>query len=582
MAVAVPAATAPAALAAPSQVETALGRVVFATDGGVVHDNVDAGGGGHTIVLPDGSTLIVASAGDPGTVPRITITRLTATGAIDTTWGDRGTLVAPARLYVQQVLRQPDGRLLLVGTDRLSGLPGQGPAEFKVVRLLADGGLDPAFGDGGVATTSVGTGCGGCTTAAFGPDGSIVLTGASGTFPVDPTPTTVPDLRWVLTRLTPDGRIDASFGTNGVATIPDLKASGFNVAVLPGGQIVTEGQTVGSGFSADGVSIVLARLTPSGAMDPAFGDGKPVRTPLFGGFPMLVRDDGSIVVAGSQPGTTQPPFSTGRRLVAAYTASGTPDGAFAAGGLAYLASDVEVAQLLPAPAGGITVVATPGFSFQPGPRPPAASFFVGRWSATGPPAAGPFQATTVPFGGGGSSFLVSVRPRPLPPLGQNSFTGRRFTPRPAGGFLVVGGVSVTQPTGEGTGYSIGRTAIAALTPGLRLDPAYGGPAAPLGATVAVMAQRASTAYERHGIRVRLRATAPGLWRVKIRTRDGGRVLAQSVLPVFGTSSRTLPAELTVTGNRWLRTHRNVRVSVSVTARNLLGALATTTARGTLR
>jgi hypothetical protein len=70
--------------------------------------------------------------------------------------------------------------------------------------------------------------------------------------------------------------------------------------------------------------------------------------------------------------------------------------------------------------------------------------------------------------------------------------------------------------------------------------------------------------------------------VKIRTRDGRHVLAQSVLPLFGTTARTLPVELTKTGNAWLRRHRNIRVIVAVTARDLFGTLTTTTARGTVR
>lgn len=567
------------ASAAPSHVQTAPGRVVFAEDGGVVHDDVDAGGGGLPVVLPDGSVLLVSASGKTGSVPDVAITKVTATGAIDGAWGDGGMRDVPLRLYPQQVLRRPDGRLVLVGTRRRSSAPGEGPAPLLVAQLLADGSLDTTFGTGGIATTAVGLGCGGCTIAALTADGGLVLTGATGTFPSDPAPTTVPDLRWTLTRLGPDGAVDASFGRGGVATISDVKAGGFNVAVVPDGSIVTEGQTLGSGPSGDGAGILLARLTPAGDLDPSFGGGQPVRTSLFGGSAMLVRDDGSIVIAGSERGTAAPPFSTGRRLVLAYTAAGAPDATFSGDGSTAVAADVQ--QLLPAGDRGMTVVGTGVFSFQPGTRVAPATFFVGRWPASGPPEPA-LRTVEIPFGGGGSSFVVSVRPRPLPPLIQNSFIGRQLTPRADGSFLAAGGLRVSQPTGEGTGYSIGRTAVAALTPGLVLDRGFGGPAAPLTATVALRPQRARTAYERHGIRVRLRASAPGLWRVRIRTRDGRRVLAQSVLPVFGTTTRTLPVALTRTGNRWLRSHRNVRVTVAVTARDLLGALTTASAKGTVR
>jgi len=534
------------------------------------------------LALPDGGVLIVATTGRVGAVPSVIVTKLTGNGAIDRSWGRQGTATPGVRLSLLQVLRQPDGALLLVGSDTQG--TGTSPLALKVARLRADGTLDASFADGGVARTAVGVGCGGCTTAALAPDGSIVVTGAIGSYTSNPSPTTVPDVRWSLTRVTPDGRVDTSFGTNGVATIPDVKASGFSVAVLPDGRIVTEGQIAGSGFSNDGVSILLARLTPSGAMDPAFGDGAPVRTPVFSGFPMLVREDGSVVIAGSEPGLVRPPFTPGRRLVVAYTPSGARDESFGTGGIVDV-GPLDVQRLEPAPDRGMTVIATPWQTLMPGSGPPAGRFSVGRWSVSGPPdpaVAPAFGVVDIPFGGGGSSFVVSVRPRVLPPLGQNSFSGRTLTPRPDGSFLAVGGVRVSQPTGEGTGFSIGRTAVAAITPHLTLDPVFGGPAAPLTAAVAILRQRARTAYERHGIRVRLRASAPGLWRVKIRTRDGRRVLAQSVLPVFAAGVRTLPVELTATGNRWLRSHRRVRVTVSVTARDLFAAQATAGAAGTVR
>jgi uncharacterized delta-60 repeat protein len=569
----------PTATAAPTDVTTAPGRVVFATDGGVVHDNVDAGGGGFPVLLPGGSVLIVGGTADPGSTPRIAITKLTSTGAIDSSWGSGGVLETPVRLNLLQVLRQADGEMLLVGTDQIGGAPGAGPPPLKVVRLRADGAVDTGFAQGGTATAPVGIGCGACTTAALAPGGAIVLVGATGSYPTNPSPTTVPDLHWSVVRLTAAGAVDASFGTSGVATIPGVRASGFNVAVLPGGGIVTEGQTAGSGFSNDGVSVILARLTPSGAMDPAFGGGAPVRTPIYSGFPFLVRSDGSIVIAGSEPGLTQPPFTPGRRLVAAYTPSGALDESFGTRGVADI-GPFDVQHLEPAKDAGIAVVATPWQTLVPGTGTPAGQFAIGRWPASGPPAT-PFAIVRVPFGGGGSSFLVSVRPRPLPPLGQNSFSGRTLIPRPDGSFLAIGGVHVSQPTGEGVGYSIGRTAVAAITPSLALDPAFGGPAAPLRASISVPRQRARTAYERHGIRVRVRASAPGLWRVKIRLGDG-RVLAQSVLPIFAAGARTLPVELTRTGNLWLRRHHPVRVTVATTARDLFGTQTTTTATGRLR
>jgi len=72
----------------------------------------------------------------------------------------------------------------------------------------------------------------------------------------------------------------------------------------------------------------------------------------------------------------------------------------------------------------------------------------------------------------------------------------------------------------------------------------------------------------------------GLARVKITHR--GRAIADSLLPVLKTTRHVLPVSLTRYGNAYLRTHRNLRVSITATGRDLLASTATTTARGRLR
>jgi hypothetical protein len=65
----------------------------------------------------------------------------------------------------------------------------------------------------------------------------------------------------------------------------------------------------------------------------------------------------------------------------------------------------------------------------------------------------------------------------------------------------------------------------------------------------------------------MQASAVGVARVKI--TQGGRAIAHSLLPVFKTLRGILPVELTRYGNAYLRRHRNVRVSITATARDLL-------------
>jgi hypothetical protein len=176
-----------------------------------------------------------------------------------------------------------------------------------------------------------------------------------------------------------------------------------------------------------------------------------------------------------------------------------------------------------------------------------------------------------------------MNPRAVGSVAQNSFLERGDTTvvrRPNGSFLVAGGVHVSQPTGEGAGYSIGRFAAAALTSSLTPDTTFGGPATKPHLSVKLSLQRASTAHTRHGIRVQLKASQPGLTRVKITSR--GRAIAYSLLPIFKTTSHTIPVELTSYGNTYLRTHRNVRVAITANGRDVLANPMKTSAVGRLR
>jgi uncharacterized delta-60 repeat protein len=555
----------------------APGRVIFPVDGGVVSDNVDGGGASQAVVLADGGAVLVGGGG-PGQTG-FDAAKIGATGGLDPAFGTAGVArltVSSPPFEVTQLLLGPGGKLIVVG----SGTPRNRfeTGQLLVVRLNADGSLDRSFGSGGIAAPGIEAGCGRCSVAALQPDGGIVVTGATGEH--SPSPNGSPDVRWVVARLTSVGALDRSFGQDGLATIPVGGADGLNVAVLANGTILTEGQTE----TLPDTRVFVARLTATGASDSTFGGGSPVEVPFSSGFPMLVRADGSVVVAGQRQGSAAPSFAPGHRLLARYTPSGDPDQTFGSGGVVDLGTSRDVTQVLP-DREGLLVVGKPAFSLALGSfvRPPE-TLDVERITPDGridPSLGGPNGLpVTLPFGGGGSSFVVSVRPRPLPLLAQNSFAGDRLVPRPDGSYLVVGGVTVSQPLGEGEGRSIYRFAAAALTPSFALAPGFGGTAEPLRATVRLVRQRAATDVRQHGVRVALDVSAPGLCRVKI--KFGRHGVAQSVLPIFQAGKRILPVELTRFGNGFLRRHRHIHLTLVATARDLLTATATAPTTGTLR
>jgi len=65
-------------------------------------------------------------------------------------------------------------------------------------------------------------------------------------------------------------------------------------------------------------------------------------------------------------------------------------------------------------------------------------------------------------------------------------------------------------------------------------------------------------------------------------KANGRVIAQSMLPVFAAGPATLPVELTSYGDQSLRRHHRVKLRATAEARDLLTNTATATASGALR
>jgi uncharacterized delta-60 repeat protein len=561
------------ASAAGPSVSVAPGRAVFAVGGAAVESDPDASGVDDVVALPDGGALLLGTGSPRGRT--LYVAKIGREGALDRAFGDGG--VAKIALAgggsLGQALLQPDGRLLLVTFGVVSG--SNAPPQATVMRVNADMTPDRSFGDGGAVATPIGSG-----SAALQPDGAIVVAGTTGDYG---TLKRQPTLHPTVVRLTPSGQLDSSFGAGGVATIPTpISTSSSTLAVGPDGTIVVEGYAQVDTLLPVG-HLVLARLTVDGALDPAFGGGAPVTLPFANGSAMLVLEDGSLVLAGEPPrapsSTIAEQLAPSRQLLARYTPAGTPDPTFGAGGFVDLGLQTLPQQLLALPDRAVEIIGSPANSLLPGSLSRYGQFDVRRVDARGTTTTN--ASAVLPFGGGGSSFIVSVRPRPVGSIVQNSVAGLVVAPRADGSFLAAGGVHVSQPTGEGTGFSIGRFAVAAVTPSLALDPAFGGPAAPLSVSLRAVRQRATTTRTRHGVRIALRASAEGL--AAVRVRAGGQLIAHSLLPVFDTTRRVLPVELTHAGNSYLRRHRHgVRVTITATARDLLTNTSAATIRTMLR
>lgn len=269
-------------------INSTVGKILPLPDGGLVL-------GGFFSQVQDSEFNLYSRGG---------VTRLQANGTLDTEFAaDGGADVTP----IYDLARQPDGRILAVGGfANFSSVARNG-----VVRLLADGAVDPSFNPG--------TGANGTVRAVIvQPDGKIVLGGDFTTFN---------DIaREYLVRLHTDGSLDSSFvGPNFGAT------GGWGVEALalqPDGKMIVGGQFY---FSGANFKSGLCRVDGNGALDATFsgvvegahatGSTNSLRTVRQ----IVVEPDGRILITGSFTAFNNTP----RGGVARLLSTGVLDAGFA-------------------------------------------------------------------------------------------------------------------------------------------------------------------------------------------------------------------------------------------------------------
>lgn len=191
-----------------------------------------------------------------------------------------------------------------------------------------DGTLDTSFGTGGKVVSPI-NGDERANALVIQPDGKIVVAGY--------TYSSVYGNDIACLRYNTNGTLDATFGTNGVATL-DLQLGSDDKAMAI--DIQSDGKLVVAGYSDNGSNkdAAVIRLNTNGTLDTAFGtDGKILTNYSTSGQP--TREDeywvvkihgltGNIVVGG----TTYSASNSSRAIVARYTPAGVLDTSFATGG----------------------------------------------------------------------------------------------------------------------------------------------------------------------------------------------------------------------------------------------------------
>lgn len=229
----------------------------FGRDGRVVFAPNDRN---HQIydLLPTGDLVLAAGVSTFPDAPSITLARFDDRGLLDPTFGTRGTLrIGTQRAEDAHLARDAKGRVLVAGV--VMNLQRH-DNEVLVARILRDGRLDGTFGVEGVMT--FGLGASESATRVFSlPDGKILIVGLHATRG---------SWQTFVARLDQDGRLDATFGQGGSVLLKLAESTGVPRAVLDrDGSLVLGGDVLGSGPSA----VFVARVRPTGALAPEFGEG---------------------------------------------------------------------------------------------------------------------------------------------------------------------------------------------------------------------------------------------------------------------------------------------------------------------
>lgn len=174
--------------------------------------------------------------------------------------------------------------------------------------VAGPGDLDPTFGDGGSVAVSPYVE-NAAVAAALQRDGKILLAGWADDLAPPPPPPPGPfgpqpsNADFLVARLTSNGALDPTFGSGGVVRTPIDLGNGngdfaWAVAQGPGGKVVLGGNAV---TPDGGLDFAFVRYTSTGALDASFsGDG--IHTVNDGRFDYVrgvaVQSDGKVVAVG--------------------------------------------------------------------------------------------------------------------------------------------------------------------------------------------------------------------------------------------------------------------------------------------
>src|SRR5687768_1294987 len=236
------------------------------------------------VVQTDGKIIIVGSS-RAGQNTIITLTRFTAEGGLDDSFGSGGVVTTDLTSLAddtQAVALQSNGKIVIAGhVQRI--VPGQKGwvLDVAVVRYNSNGSLDATFDNDGIVITQFGNFTEVINDVAVQPDGKILVAGSSGSA--------------LLLRYNTNGSLDTSFDGDGVAqNAPVFVGIVNSMALQPDGKILLSGHSH--------TDNIVLRYNSNGTIDTSFDtDGAAVHTvgTSVTTHGMSLQPDGKILLTGS-------------------------------------------------------------------------------------------------------------------------------------------------------------------------------------------------------------------------------------------------------------------------------------------
>ena len=313
--------------------------------GGFASTGLANPGPGGVAVQPDGKIVWVGAGqipGDTNTADNFAVARFTAAGTLDPAFGTGGLVstsfpAEPVSDVANTVLIQPDGKILVGGQ---AGISRRGILLFAaMVRLNPGGSLDTSFGTGGKVVNTAND----LAISALGLD-------AAGDIFTLPVPAEYDS----------SGHADATVTRTALSTTAQggMIGSGVPAVFMPDGRGLVTGSGGGIGRCDADVEVqrfIGASLDPSFAITPIDFSGTEGCT-RDGARGIAVQADGKVLVVGSSF------HGPGGFLSARLTAAGTLDTGFGSNGVVISAiganSQSEATTVLVQPDGKILVIGT--------------------------------------------------------------------------------------------------------------------------------------------------------------------------------------------------------------------------------